>query len=297
MSANRSIMSIPLKNIVLGDNSRQTFNEIAMSELMVSMKQTGLLQPVGVKTLGGNKYKLVFGFRRHQGAEKLGWEVIDAVVVEAKTDEEEYIKNSIENIHRTEVPYAQQGRIFAGLVKKGLTSDQIAARVGCNKRYVQDVLEAYRRIPMKYQEKIAAGGRGSSKATGHITPTTAFAVLNVQKTNSLSPAQTEQLFEYAKKAKVSTQHLNVVGTMLRSKVPLKAALDKVEITRILTFQIAMEIPTINRLRGKYKKSIHSIIYEKLAECKELKFTPMRSRREIKEKDELPRLDIPTCQCE
>lgn len=277
MSQDKKILSIPIKSIVRGENSRQTYNDIEMAELMVSMRQTGLLQPVGVKVLGKEKYKLVFGFRRFEGAVKLGWEFIDGVVVEAKTDEEEYIKNSIENIHRSAISYAEQGRIFAGLIKKGLTGNEIAARVGCNIRYVRAVLDAFHDVPKKFQHKIAAGLRGKAKQEGQITPRTAFEIIRIKKKSGLTSQQTEKLFQVAESKNVSADHLRVAGALLRSKVPMKAAVDKMEITRIIVLQLAMELPQISRLQTKYKKPIHAILYDYLMENKEFKGMPMRQK--------------------
>lgn len=282
MSQNREILEIPLNKIVASENSRQVYDPQEMAELMVSMKQTGLLQPVGVTPLPkGGFYKLIFGFRRFVGANKLGWEKIDAVLVEAKNDEEALIKNSIENVIRENVSFPQQGRIFAGLTKKGLTQEQIAARIGCAKSFVNTALNAYYRIPKKIQKRLVSGTRGTNVKAGQLTPTAAFEVVQIAQKAKLTEQQAERLYDYASEKGVGKSQVTVVGQLLGKDYSLREAITRSKSTRIVTVQFGVDIDRIQRLEAKYKMPIHDIAYTWLEQNKEMQIYPMRKKHQDK----------------
>jgi len=280
--ANRKIVEVPVSDIVAAENSRQIYEPREMEELMVSMKQTGLLQPIGVMPLPkAGKYKLIFGFRRFSAATKLGWKVIDCVLVTAKNDEDALIKNSIENVQRANVSFPEQGRIFAGLIKRGLTAGEIAARVGCNKKFVQGTLEAFYKIPKNVQKKIIGGTRGTSKKPGTITPTTAFNALKIKQKYHLTQEQTDKLFEYAATDKAGASQMRVVGALLAKDRPIKEAITQAKSTRIITLQVACYTDVIENLEKKYKMSAHDIAYTWLEQNKELQVIPIRNSHDNK----------------
>jgi len=280
--ADRKVVDIPIADIVAAENSRQIYEPREMEELMISMKQTGLLQPIGVMPLPkAGKYKLVFGFRRFSAAKKLGWKVIDCVMTQAKNDEETLIKNSIENVQRANVSFPEQGRIFAGLIKKGLTAGEIAARVGCKKQFVLGTLDAFYRIPKKVQNKIIGGTRGTSKQPGTITPTTAFNALKIQRKYGLTQDQAEKLFDYAATDKAGASQMRIVGALLAQDKPIKQAITQAKSTRIITLQIACYVDVIEKLEKKYKMSAHDIAYTWLEQNKELQVIPIRNSHDDK----------------
>ncbi len=124
-----NIKTIDLDLIDQNENSRVVYKRGDLAELMLSMKEAGLLQPVGVKKTG-DRYEAVFGNRRIMAAKKLGWTEIQAHIVDAKTDNDRDILNLIENIKRKNTTLAEDGRVFSNLLHRGLTIKEICARVG-----------------------------------------------------------------------------------------------------------------------------------------------------------------------
>ena len=286
VSRDRKVFEVPLKKIKVIENSRQIYDDTKMAELMSSMRGVGLMQPIGLsKEPGKDYYRLVFGGRRYQAAQKLGWRVIDAVLAplsDKKRKEDMMVKNIIENVQRDDVSLPEQGRGFAELLKEGLTPPQVAARIGKQPKFVRDALEAFYRIPKKYQNRITTGTRGTMKKEGEIPAATAFKVLRVARTQNLNQTQTEQLFDLAQKQDVSSDHFNIIGNLLEREHTLKDACSLAKKTRIITLQFAMDEQRIKMLEKKYEGvSVHDIAYTWLEQNKELDVHPLSKKHHSK----------------
>jgi ParB family chromosome partitioning protein len=139
-----NVRAISINEIHQHENSRLQYNEEDLLQLMVSMKQTGQLQPIGVSKKGDKKYVVIFGNRRFVAAKKLGWKFIDATIFETPDQTSDMIANATENMVRSDVSLPEQGRIFYQLTLDGLTLGEIAARVSIPKSKVEKCLEAFK---------------------------------------------------------------------------------------------------------------------------------------------------------
>mgnify|MGYP002139264535 FL=1 len=257
-------MLIPIKEILPGDNPREEFDATAMAELMQSMKHSGLLSPVAVRQLPSGKYKLVFGHRRMIAAERLGWERIECIDVEVTDEKDALIKTSTENVIRENVSLPEQGRVFSALLKKGLTVEQIAIRMGCAKRFVQKAIESFNRIPKKYHDKITFGTRGLvGKSDGTISSTVALAAVEIRKDNKLTDSQVGQLMEWASRNGINVVKMRTAGKMIASGVEPKEAMKQVDYMKNVTILVTLKVATIQKLQKKYEMSIHDILYKYL----------------------------------
>ncbi|MHC5748027.1 MAG: ParB/RepB/Spo0J family partition protein [Nostoc sp.] len=78
-----SPQSMPLDQIVLPPNQpRRYFDPEALKQLTESIKQHGILQPVLVRPLDGEKHELVAGERRYRAAKEIGLKVVPVVIRE-----------------------------------------------------------------------------------------------------------------------------------------------------------------------------------------------------------------------
>ena len=66
---------------------RQVFDEEALEELKTSIREVGVLQPIVVRQLGGDRYELVMGERRWRAAQALGRDAIPAIVRDTADDD------------------------------------------------------------------------------------------------------------------------------------------------------------------------------------------------------------------
>ena len=86
-SAARNIVSVALADIQPSSyNPRKTFDETSLAELAESIRQQGVLQPIGVRPIEENRYEVIFGERRYRASLMAGLETIPAIMHEV-TDE------------------------------------------------------------------------------------------------------------------------------------------------------------------------------------------------------------------
>ena len=263
------VIALPLNKIDRVENSRVKFNDIRMAELMVSMKQTGLLQPVGVRTQkGSDHYELVFGNRRVVAAQKLGWETIDAIVLKANEDEEMLILNAVENMHHEEVAPIEQGRIFFDLVENhDLTVAQIAARIGVRQKTIRDHIAIYQQMPKAYRKLVTKQKGKRPEGTNRISLTGAFNVLRAASKLGLSPAQKAEVFEFAKTHPVSGTQTRTMVALYRQGVPLKKAIRAMETTRVVNLVVGVDRATSIKLEKETGRNISALMLEHLLEVK------------------------------
>jgi ParB/RepB/Spo0J family partition protein len=276
------IINVPLTSLIYGENVRQTYDDTEMSELMVSMRKMGLLQPVGVcKTPEADQFRMVFGFRRSLAAKKLGWETIDAVLIEAKNEEDFLIKNLTENVIRADVSMPEQGRVFQLLQKRGLTKNEIAARVGCPLHRVNLAINAYIKIPAKHRGEVTHGILGKSDKPGSMSVSNALKVGSIQKQHQLTNKQADDLYQFAKEDGSGTRQMGVIAALIAKDVPVKEAIELAKKTRIVTVTMSMDEEHLLRLEKKYKLDVHDIIYTWLEKNEELQIYPMRKKHQDK----------------
>ncbi len=278
---NKSIMMLDLADILAGDNPRQEFDEVALSELMQSMKHQGLLSPVGVRKLPKGQYKLVFGGRRYLAAKRLGWDKIEAIEIDVSDEKDALIKTSTENVIRENISLPEQGRIFQVLVSKGLTADQIAVRMGCTKAFIRSAMSAYQHIPKKFHDRITFGTRGQRTEEGTIPSTVALAALTIKKENKLNESQVGQLMEWAARHNASVAKMRTAGDMISKGVEPKKAMRDVEYMKTISISMTMKIADIQKLQAKYKMTIHDIMYKRLQNDAEFDIIPIRFERMAK----------------
>ena len=120
-------------------NPRKDFDEAALEELAVSLKNQGVLQPVLVRR-DGRGYRLIAGERRWRAAQRAGLTELPAIVREA-TDAEAYELALVENIQRADLNPLEEGEAFRRLIEeRKLTQEQAADRVGKDRSTVANAL-------------------------------------------------------------------------------------------------------------------------------------------------------------
>jgi ParB/RepB/Spo0J family partition protein len=145
-----TIMSIELSKLFVGKtNVRKSPGDVG--DLVDSIKQKGVLEPVVARPIGG-RYELVVGSRRFEAAKIAGLKKIPTVV-RPMTDEEAIIVSLVENIQRRDIEPEEEYDAIVSLKKVNPraygSSDQIAKALGKSRRYVEDrisAVEAVRQI-------------------------------------------------------------------------------------------------------------------------------------------------------
>ncbi|WP_078850488.1 ParB/RepB/Spo0J family partition protein, partial [Streptomyces sp. NRRL S-15] len=148
---------IPLASITPNPRQpREVFDEDALAELVTSIKEVGLLQPVVVRKVAENRYELIMGERRWRACGEAGLERIPAIV-RATDDEKLLLDALLENLHRAQLNPLEEAAAYDQLLKDfKCTHDQLADRIGRSRPQVSNTLRLLRLSP-PVQRRVAAG--------------------------------------------------------------------------------------------------------------------------------------------
>lgn len=129
-------------------NPRKDFKESTMKELIESVRDKGILQPVLVRPLGKDEYELVCGERRLRAAKKAGLKDIPAIV-RSMDDKTALEVQLIENMQRSDVHPLEEAEGYEQLIAQHgyAGADQIAAKVGKSKSYVYGCMKLLALVP------------------------------------------------------------------------------------------------------------------------------------------------------
>lgn len=135
---------------------RDVFDEDALAELVTSIKEVGLLQPVVVRQVGPAQYELIMGERRWRACREAGLDAIPAIV-RATEDEKLLLDALLENLHRAQLNPLEEAAAYDQLLKDfNCTHDQLADRIGRSRPQVSNTLRLLKLSP-KVQNLVAAG--------------------------------------------------------------------------------------------------------------------------------------------
>jgi ParB/RepB/Spo0J family partition protein len=106
---------LPLEQIEINPaQARQQFDQAALDELTESVREHGVLQPIGVRRLGDG-YRIVFGERRYRAAQAAGQAEIPAIVYEDLSETDAAIFTALENLQREDLSYTDEARQYLRL--------------------------------------------------------------------------------------------------------------------------------------------------------------------------------------
>ncbi|MEU3352104.1 ParB/RepB/Spo0J family partition protein [Streptomyces sp. NPDC037389] len=135
---------------------REVFDEDALAELVTSIREVGLLQPVVVRQLGPERYELIMGERRWRACREAGLERIPAIV-RATDDEKLLLDALLENLHRAQLNPLEEAAAYDQLLKDfSCTHDELADRIGRSRPQVSNTLRLLKLSPT-VQKRVAAG--------------------------------------------------------------------------------------------------------------------------------------------
>ncbi|GGS37632.1 ParB/RepB/Spo0J family partition protein [Streptomyces griseoviridis] len=148
---------IPLDSIKPNPRQpREIFDEDALAELVTSIKEVGLLQPVVVRQLDADQYELIMGERRWRACREAGLEAIPAIV-RATEDDKLLLDALLENLHRAQLNPLEEAAAYDQLLKDfNCTHDQLADRIGRSRPQVSNTLRLLK-LSSAVQKRVAAG--------------------------------------------------------------------------------------------------------------------------------------------
>lgn len=154
------------------DQPRKNFNPETIEELANSIREKGVLQPVIVKKINSEQYRLICGERRFRAAALCGLTEVPAVIKDVAA--EDFLEWAlIENIQREDLNPLEEAEAYQRLVEERMLSqEEVAKRVGKNRVTVTNILRLLR-LPDEVKRYLAEGRLSSGHARallGLLTP-------------------------------------------------------------------------------------------------------------------------------
>ena len=183
---------------------RTYFDEESLRELASSIRELGVIQPITVRKLEGNKFQLVSGERRFRASKLIGNKSVPAYIRLAN-DQEMLEMALVENIQRKNLDPIEVALSYQRLIDEiQLTQEELSTRVGKKRSTVTNYLRLLKLDPI-----LQTGMRDGFISMGH-----GRAMINVENTEDqlaiyekilrekLSVRQTEELVKNLKTGSV-----------------------------------------------------------------------------------------------
>ncbi len=187
---------------------RSVFEPEAFAELVHSIREIGVLQPIVVRSLGEQNgkptYELIMGERRLRASKEAGREKIPAVIRE--TADENMLRDALlENLHRSQLNPLEEASAYQQLLEDfGITQDELASRIGRSRPLITNTIRLLK-LPVEVQRKVAAGvlSAGHARAVLSVSEERMTYYANKAINEGLSVRALEELVAIDKPAKTT----------------------------------------------------------------------------------------------
>ena len=139
---------------------RVAFDEDAMAELVHSLKEIGLLQPIVVRSIAPTKegadFEIVAGERRWRAAHQAGFSQIPVII--RQTNDDALLRDSLlENLHRAQLNALEEASAYQQLLNDfGCTQEELSKRIGRSRPTITNTIRLLN-LPLNVQRRVAAG--------------------------------------------------------------------------------------------------------------------------------------------
>lgn len=135
---------------------RSVFDAHDLAELVHSVREFGVLQPVVVRDAGDGTYELIMGERRTRAAREAGLSEIPAIVRD--TADEDMLRDALlENLHRSQLNPLEEASAYQQLLEDfGITQEELATRIGRSRPQISNTIRLLK-LPIPVQQRVAAG--------------------------------------------------------------------------------------------------------------------------------------------
>ncbi len=181
---------------------RTLFDPEKMADLVASVREHGILQPILVRKMAPERYQLVAGERRFRAAERAGLTSVPAIVKEC-SDREQLEMAVVENLQREDIGAIEAARAYRRLIDEfEMTQDTVAQRVGKSRSTIANVLRLLR-LPDEVQDSVEQGeiteGHARALMMAEFSPAILHAWQETRK-KRLTVRETERLAKKSREA-------------------------------------------------------------------------------------------------
>ena len=243
---------LPISDIVPNPRQpRSVFDEDALAELVHSIREIGLLQPIVVRRRDGGTYELVAGERRWRASQQAGLTRIPAIIRE--TPDDVLLRDALlENLHRAQLNALEEAAAYQQLLDDfGCSQEELAARIGRSRPQISNTLRLLR-LPAAVQRRVAAGvlSAGHARALLGLPDAAAMEALATRiVAEGLSVRTTEELVALgdtqppeqkpkARKGKITAPGLQDITDRLSDRLDTRVRIDMKRAKGAVTIEFA-----------------------------------------------------------
>jgi ParB family transcriptional regulator, chromosome partitioning protein len=151
----------PMEIVPNAAQPRSNFDQDELDELVASIREVGVLQPIVVRPIAGAsrgepRFELIMGERRLRASKQLGLSTIPAII--KNTADEAMLRDALlENLHRADLNPLEEASAYQQLLADfGITQEELATRIGRSRPQISNTLRLLR-LPATVQTRVAAG--------------------------------------------------------------------------------------------------------------------------------------------
>lgn len=135
---------------------RTVFDEDELAELVESIREVGLLQPVVVRPLSNGHFELVMGERRLRATKAAGLDTIPAIVRD--TGDHDLLRDALlENLHRAQLNPLEEAAAYQQMLDDfGCTQEELSRRIKRSRPQISNTIRLLK-LPAPVQRRVAAG--------------------------------------------------------------------------------------------------------------------------------------------
>lgn len=194
------LLDVPVGAIVPNPRQpRQVFDEDALEELVSSIREVGVLQPVVVRRVSGGPadspaYELIMGERRWRASQAAGLATVPAVVRDT-TDDALLRDALLENLHRVDLNPLEEAAAYQQLLDDfGCSQEELSQRIGRSRPQISNTLRLLK-LPAAVQRHVAAGvlSAGHARALLSLDPEAAATLASRIIAEGLSVRTVEEI--------------------------------------------------------------------------------------------------------
>jgi ParB family chromosome partitioning protein len=200
---------------------RTNFDVAALEELKKSILINGLIQPITVRRIQGNRYQLISGERRLRAFKDIGYKEIPAYIIKVDSDEILLALALIENIQREHLNPIEVAKAYKRLMEEcHLTQEEIAEKVGKDRTTIANTIRLLK-LPERIQDALVKEEISMGHARALISlPTEQLQLFALDKIlkDGLSVRKVEQLAKQISVKKGSSKIVNTISVNTSSHI-------------------------------------------------------------------------------
>ena len=263
-----------INNLVVGKNSRWRVETGDLAELMESIKQHGILQPIVARV---EDKVIICGNRRFMACKKLGLEIIPVRYLKDIDEKKLMLLNLTENMQRKDVSSIEIGREVYNMIHNKdwkISLSEIAVSLGVSQNRIRTCLAAFTSLPEEFRKDVIHQTSAGERRLGTLPENVVQAILNLNSNISrikrgikINNADLTYLLTVAREEGLTVSQISLLQHMLAANIPMRKAvknLDNYEILRVNLIVLKTELDRVMGIEGIRHKAalINKIVKDK-----------------------------------